>query len=624
MNEVLGKISSPADLKQLNLEELKKLSGEIRELILRVTSQKGGHLASSLGAVELAVALHYLLDSPKDKIVWDVGHQSYAHKILTGRKEKFETLREMGGLSGFPNAAESPHDPFTCGHSATSISAALGLAAARDLKGEDYKVVAVIGDASLATGMAFEARNHAGHKRMNLIVVLNDNEQSISKSVGAMSKYLNNVITNPLYNKAMVQTEEFVKSIPRLGDPAYKTFKRFQEGLKNLLVPGIVFEEMGMRYFGPVDGNDVAALVNMLRKILPFKEPVLLHTITKKGKGYKFAEEDPERFHGVSSFDLSTGKGLEDGENEGKSFTAHFGSKIVELAAKDPKIVAITAAMPHGTGLDKFAEKYPQRFYDVGITEPHAVTFAGGLAKGGLKPVVAVYSTFLQRSYDQMMHDVMLQGLPVIFCVDRAGLVGEDGPTHHGTFDIAYMRTMPRLIMMAPKDGYELEKMLEKAFEFKGPVSIRYPRGKAKQMVGPASTTSIELGKAEKIRTGKDVALIAVGSMVNTALQAADVLSRRGKEAAVINARFIKPLDAEMLEDILDNYKRVYTIEEGTVSGGFGSAVLEFASREGVTGAKIKCLGLPDTFIEHGSREELLRKYHMAPDEIAETILSEL
>lgn len=624
MNGVLGRISSPADLKKLNLEELKKLSEEIRELILRVTSKKGGHLAASLGAVELAVALHYLLDSPKDKIVWDVGHQSYAHKILTGRRERFETLREMGGLSGFPNAEESPHDPFTCGHSATSISAALGLATARDLKGEDYKVVAVIGDASLATGMAFEARNHAGHKRTNLIVVLNDNEQSISKSVGAMSKYLNNVITNPLYNKAMAQTEEFVKSIPRLGDRAYKTFKRFQEGLKNLLVPGIVFEEMGMRYFGPVDGNDVAALVNMLHKILPFKEPVLLHTITKKGKGYKFAEEDPERFHGVSSFDLSTGKGLEDGEEEGKSFTEHFGSKIVELAEKDQKIVAITAAMPHGTGLDKFAQKYPQRFYDVGITEPHAVTFAGGLAKGGLKPVVAVYSTFLQRAYDQMMHDVMLQGLPVIFCIDRAGLVGEDGPTHHGAFDLAYLRTMPRLVVMAPKDGYELEKMLEKAFEFKGPVAIRYPRGKAKQMVGPASTTSIEIGKAERIRTGKDVALIAVGSMVNTALQAADILSRQGKEAAVINARFVKPLDAEMIEDILDNYKRVYTIEEGTVSGGFGSAVLEFASREGVAGSKIKCLGLPDAFIEHGSREELLRKYHMTPDEIAKTILSEL
>lgn len=624
MREILDRISAPEDLKKLSLEELVKLAAEIRELILEVTSKKGGHLAASLGAVELAVALHYLLKSPKDKIVWDVGHQSYAHKILTGRKERFATLREMGGLSGFPNAEESAHDPFTSGHSSTSISAALGLAEARDLKGEDYKVVAVIGDASLATGMAFEARNHAGHRRTNFVVVLNDNEQSISRSVGAMSRYLNNVITNPLYNKAMAQTEEFVKSIPRLGDPAYKTFKRFQEGLKNLLVPGIVFEEMGMRYFGPVDGNDIAALINMLHKILPFKEPVLLHTITKKGKGYKYAEEDPEKFHGVSSFDITTGKSLEDGENEGKSFTAHFGAKITELAGKDEKIVAITAAMPHGTGLDKFAEKYPKRFYDVGITEPHAVTFAGGLAKGGLKPVVAIYSTFLQRSYDQMMHDVMLQNLPVVFCVDRAGLVGEDGPTHHGTFDIAYMRTMPRLVIMAPKDGYELELMLEKAMEFKSPVAIRYPRGKARQMVGASSTAPVEFGRAEKIRRGGDAAIIAVGSMVNTALQAADMLSEKGKEVAVVNARFVKPLDAEMLEDILDNYRKVFTIEEGTVTGGFGSAVLEFASREGVPGAKVKCLGLPDTFIEHGSREELLRKYHMAPGEIAETIMSEL
>lgn len=623
MSKVLERIATPADLKKFGPEELGELAGEIRELILRVTSQKGGHLAASLGAVELAIALHYSLNSPKDKVIWDVGHQSYAHKILTGRKERFTTLREMGGLSGFPNSGESEHDPFTCGHSATSISAAMGLASARDLKGEDYKVAAVIGDASLASGMAFEALNHIGHKQTNILIILNDNEQSISKSVGAMSKYLNNVITNPLYNRVVEEAESFVRSIPRLGLTAAKTMKRFQEGLKNLLVPGILFEELGVRYFGPVDGNDIPQLVNMLGKVLPLKGPRLLHTVTKKGKGYKFAEEDPERFHGVSSFDLATGKGLEDGENEGKSFTDHFGLKMLELAEKDPGLVAITAAMPRGTGLNKFAEKYPKRFYDVGITEPHAVTFAGGLAKGGLRPVVAVYSTFLQRAYDQMIHDVMLQNLAVIFCVDRAGLVGEDGPTHHGIFDIAYMRSMPKLIIMAPKDGYELEKMLEKALEFKAPVAIRYPRGKAKQMIGASSTTPIELGKAEEIRTGKDLAIIAVGSMVNTALAAADILSNKGIEATVVNARFIRPLDAGMLSDVFDKFKKVITVEEGVMAGGFGSAVLEFANRENVTGVSIKCIGLPDEFIEHGSREELLRKYHMAPDEIVRTILSE-
>lgn len=623
MSSILARVSSPADLKGMSIEELRQLSGEIRERILQVTSRKGGHLAASLGAVELAVALHYCLNSPKDKIVWDVGHQSYAHKILTGRKDRFDTLREMGGLSGFPNAEESEHDPFTCGHSATSISSAMGLACARDIKGENHKVVAVIGDASLSTGMAFEALNHAGHKRTSIAIILNDNEQFISKPVGAMSRYLNNVITNPLYNKVRAETESLVRSIPRLGPTAYKTFKKFQEGLKNLLVPGIVFEEIGVRYFGPVDGNDIAQVIDILQRILQFNEPVLLHAITKKGKGYKFAEEDPERFHGVSSFDMATGKSLENGAEEEKSFTAHFGDKITELAGKDRRIVAITAAMPHGTGLAKFAEKYPDRFFDVGITEPHAVTFAGGLAKGGQRPVVAIYSTFLQRSYDQMMHDVMLQGLPVLFCVDRAGLVGEDGPTHHGIFDIAYLRSMPRVVIMAPKDGFELEKMLEKALEINGPVAIRYPRGKARQVVSASGTALVEIGKAEPLRKGKDMAILALGSMVNTALEAADLLSRKGIEAAVINARFAKPLDEEMLENIFGTHKKIVTVEEGVVSGGFGSAVLEYMHRENVAGVKVMCIGLPDQFIEHGSREELLRKYHMTPDGIAETIMAE-
>lgn len=622
MSGMLDRISSPQDIKGLSADGLKDLAAGIREKMLEAASKKGGHLASSLGAVELAIALHYCLNSPKDKIIWDVGHQSYAHKMLTGRKDRFDTLREMGGLSGFPNAKESEHDPFTCGHSSTSLSAAMGLASARDLKGEKHKVVAVIGDASLATGMAFEALNHIGHNRTSLIVVLNDNEQFISKPVGAMSRYLNNVITNPLYNRVREETENFVRSIPKLGPAAYKTFKKFQEGLKNLVLPGIVFEELGVRYFGPVDGNDITAVINMLHKIMPFKEPVLLHAVTKKGKGYKFAEDDPIRFHGVTSFDIATGKNIEEGNSEGRSFTAHFGDKIAELAAKDDKIVAITAAMLHGTGLDKFAEKFPNRIFDVGITEPHAVTFAGGLAKGGLKPVVAIYSTFLQRSYDQILHDVMLQDLPVIFCIDRAGLVGEDGPTHHGIFDVAYLRHMPRITIMAPKDGFELERMLEKAVEMGKPAAIRYPRGKAKSVVGASSCTPIEFGKAEYLRKGKDLAIVAVGSMVNKALETADILSHTGIEAAVVNARFIKPVDADMLEDVLTRYKTVVTMEEGVIPGGFAGAVLEFANRENITGAKIKCIGLPDEFIEHGSREELLRKYHMTPDEMARTIIT--
>ncbi|MDD3088676.1 MAG: 1-deoxy-D-xylulose-5-phosphate synthase [Candidatus Omnitrophica bacterium] len=622
MSGVLGKVNAPEDIKRLSAEELKTLAAEIRELIIRVTSEKGGHLAASLGAVELAIALHYCLSSPKDKIIWDVGHQSYAHKILTGRKARFATLREMGGLSGFPNAGESVHDIFTSGHSATSISSALGLACSRDIQGENNKVVAVIGDSSLATGLAFEALNNGGHRKTDILVVLNDNEHSISKPVGAFSRYLNNLITNPLYNRVREETENLIKNIPGMGQTAYKTLKKFQEGLKNLILPGIIFEEMGFRYFGPVDGNDIEQMIAILRKILPFREPVLLHTVTKKGRGYKFAEEDPIKFHGVGAFDPATGKAAE--EKGAKSFTAHFGAKMTALADKNKKIAAITAAMPQGTGLESFAEKFPDRFFDVGITESHAVTFAGGLAKGGLRPVVAIYSTFLQRAYDQIIHDVMLQDLPVVFCVDRAGLVGEDGPTHHGIFDIAYFRSMPRVVVMAPKDGLELEMMLEKSLEMKVPVAIRYPRGEAKQVVGASSTMPIEFGRSEKLRRGKDIAIIAVGSMVNKALGAADVLSKNSIESLVVNARFIKPLDTAMLEEVLGSYHTVFTVEEGVVAGGFGSSVLEFASRRPRTGAKVHCIGLPDEFIEHGSREELLRKYHMTSDEMAGNIMREI
>ena len=623
MSNFLENIKTPQDIKGLNMSQLEELAGEIRTKIIDVTSRKGGHIAASLGAVELAIALHYCFNSPRDKIIWDVGHQSYAHKLLTGRVRSFETLREMGGLSGFPRAKESEHDPFTCGHSSTSISSALGLAVARDIKGEDYKVAAVIGDAALSTGLAFEGMNDAGHRKTNMMVILNDNEQSISKPVGALSRYLNNVITNPLYNKVRAEAEKVVKGIPKVGGPAYRAAKKFQEGVKNLLVPGILFEELGFRYFGPIDGHNIEQLVATIRNVADLEEPVFIHTITKKGKGYKYAEENPTVFHGVSAFEIDNG-GMASDKPEDKTFTCHFSDKIQRLAEKDKKIVAVTAAMPDGTGLAGFAEKFPERFFDVGITEAHAVTFAAGLAKGGMKPVVAIYSTFLQRAYDQMIHDVALQELPVVFCIDRAGLVGRDGPTHHGVFDIAYMRGLPGFIVMAPKDGAELEMMMEKALEWGKPVGIRYPRASARELVGGSSCVPLDIGKAEALRKGKDLTILALGNMVNTALMASEVLSKKGIEAEVINARFIKPLDSTMLEEIAHSGKKIFTLEEGIAAAGFGAAVLEFFERENLTGVKIRCLGLPDEFIEHGAREELLRKYHLAPDEVANIIEAEI
>ncbi|HNX90861.1 MAG TPA: 1-deoxy-D-xylulose-5-phosphate synthase [Candidatus Omnitrophota bacterium] len=622
MDKLLDNITSPGDLKKLSPEQLSQLAMEVRERIIYTTAQKGGHLAASLGVVELAIALHYCLDSPKDKIIWDVGHQAYAHKILTGRNKNFDTLREMGGLSGFPNKNESEHDPFTSGHSATSISSALGMAKARDLKGETYRVVAVIGDASLSTGLAFEGLNHAGHMRTNLTVVLNDNTHAISRPVGAMSKYLTKVLTNPLYNKVRDEAEKVVKNIPRIGQTTFDAIKKFQEGLKNLLVPGILFEELGFRYIGPIDGHDFDQLLKIFKNTAAFKEPVIIHVITKKGKGYKYAEDDPTSYHGVFPFDVETGAEVPRGTS--KPFTWHFGKKMLSLAEKDKKILAITAAMKDGVGLAEFAEKLPNQFFDVGINEPHAVTFAAGLARGGFKPVIAVYSTFLQRSYDQIIHDVSLQDLPVIFCVDRAGLVGKDGPTHHGMFDIAYFRHVPHFVIMAPKDGVELEMMLEKAVQLGKPVAIRYPRDYAKQRVGLTAASSIELGKSEILRDGNAVTMVAVGSMVNTALDTAEVLYRQGIHAAVINARFIKPLDSDMIIKAAQRSGKIVTMEEGVVNGGFGGAVLEALSRENIKNVRVRCLGLPDEFIEHGAREELFRKYHLTPDEIAMTIKAEL
>lgn len=628
---LLDAIKAPKDIRNFTIDQLNELAEEIRARILEVTSEKGGHLASNLGSADFIIALHYCLDTPHDKILWDVGHQAYPHKLLTGRNKQFDTLRELGGISGFPHSSESEYDLFTTGHSGTSISTGFGIARARDLNGEKFKVVSVLSDASLSAGLAFEGLNQLGHSGTNMVVVLNDNECSISRPVGAMSRYLVKVITNPLYNRAREEGEKFLKKIPRIGAQAFKAVKIFQEGLKGLIVPGILFEELGFRYIGPIDGHDIKEMVTVFKNTFSSNEPVFIHLKTIKGKGYKFSEEDPIGYHGVVPFEIETGKTISKKISippaktpKLKSYTNHFGDKLIEMAEKDKKIVAITAAMKDGTGLTKYAEKFPSRFYDVGIAEAHATTFAAALAKGGIKPVVAIYSTFLQRAYDQLIHDVALQKARVLFCMDRGGIAGKDGATHHGVFDIAYIRSLPNFVGMAPKDGYELEKMMEKAFDFGSPVALRYPRGTANQVVGLSSFEAIKLGKSEKIRDGKVLAIIALGSMVNTALKTADILSKNGIEATVINARFYKPLDYDMLEKIGYTIKKIVTLEEGVVSGGFGSAILEFMAMEKIPGLQIKCLGLPDEFIEHGEQDELLRKYHLTPDEIAETIKQEV
>lgn len=620
MERLLDNINSPEDLKKIPEEKLSGLAQELRGEIIKVVSKKGGHLAPSLGVVELTIALHYVFNAPVDKIIWDVGHQSYAHKLVTGRRERFHMLRCLGGISGFPNRFESIYDVFTCGHSSTSISTALGIASARDIKKEDYKVIAVIGDAALGGGMAFEALNHAGHLNKDLIVVLNDNRMSISHPVGAMSKYLTRVITNPIYNRIRDDIEMLIKRIPKLGKRLTKTAKRLEEALKNLLVPGILFEELGFRYFGPVDGHDIDMLVDTFKNIRTLNEPLLVHVITKKGKGYEFAEKSPDKFHGTGSFDIKTGNSFKKGL--AISATEAFGQALLELGKEDEKIIAVTAAMPEGTGLDKFAKDFPDRFFDVGIAEQHAVCFGAGLASGGLKPVVAIYSTFLQRGFDQIIHDMCLQNLGVVLAIDRAGVVGEDGPTHHGTFDLTYLRALPNMVVMAPKDNFELKEMLRFAVNFGHPIAMRYPRGRLfiEPSLWKGACKPIELGKSEILKEGKDIAILTVGSMVNTSLSAAKILSEKNRHALVVNARFVKPLDEKLIMDLAKRCKYLVTVEENVLRGGFGSAVLELIKEKGLN-VNVKCLGLPDKFIEHGKREELLAMHGLNAESIADKIL---
>lgn len=618
MSKLLKQINSPRDIRLLTYPQLQQLAGEIRQLLIETVAQTGGHLAPSLGIVELTLGLHKVFDSPVDKIVWDVGHQSYSHKIITGRRDAFGTLRQFGGISGFPRPAESVHDAFGTGHSSTSISAALGLAVARDLKSESYSVAAVIGDGAMTGGMAFEALNYAGHLKKDLIVILNDNEMSIAQNVGAMSGYLARLRTDPMYSRGKEELEQIMRKIP-IGSALLRLGERVKDSLKYLVVPGMLFEEMGFVYLGPVDGHDIKAISNVLLRAKAMKGPVLIHILTKKGKGYRPAENNPDRFHGVGPFDKVSGEVIKGSKDP--SYTDIFGRTMIKLAGENDRIVAVTAAMTSGTGLTNFAKLYPKRFFDVGIAEQHAVTMAAAMASGGYQPVVAIYSTFLQRAFDQVLHDVCIQNLPVTFAVDRSGVVGEDGATHHGLFDFAYLRLIPNMVVMAPKDENELQHMLATAVSHPGPASVRYPRGAGCGCKIDDDCKILPLGRAEVLRKGPDVTLLAVGSMVRLAGEAAGILAGRGIEATVINARFVKPLDEECIIHYARTTGRLYTIEEHVLSCGFGSAVLELLSARGIRDVRVQCLGIPDAFVEHGSPALLKARYGLTVEQIVRAVL---
>ena len=616
---LLETINDPSDLRKLPQEDLPKLADELRETIISTVARTGGHLAPSLGVVDLTVALHYAFDTPTDKIVWDVGHQAYAHKLLTGRRERFSTLRQYGGISGFPKRDESPCDTFDVGHASTSISAALGMVAARDIRGEDYHVVAVIGDGSISSGLAFEGLNQAGHLKKRMVVILNDNEMSISPNVGALSAYLGKMMTGNFYTKLRQETKHFLQGIPRVGESMFNLAKKAEESIKVFVAPGILFEELGFQYVGPIDGHDIPNLLETLGNIKSLTWPVLVHVVTKKGKGCEFAECSPSQYHGVAPFDPATGKSVAR-KQKVMSYTEVFGQTMVKLAEDNERIVAITAAMSDGTGLEKFASLYPSRFFDVGIAESHGVTFACGMATQGLHPVAAIYSTFMQRAYDQVVHDLCLQNLPVTIAMDRAGLVGEDGPTHHGVFDLAFLRHLPNMVIMAPKDENELQHMLKTAVELNGPSAVRYPRGTGLGVPMDQELTALEVGKAELLREGSDLCIIAAGSVVRPAQEAAERLQADGISAAVINARFVKPLDEELILRYAKATGRIVTVEEHALQGGFGSAVLECLEGAKLTGIRTLRIGLPDRFIEHGPQALLREKYGLDADGIRRSV----
>ena len=607
---LLEKINSPVDLKKLSRKELPILAEEIRNVIVDVVSKNGGHLASSLGSVELAIAIHYVFDTPKDKLIWDVGHQAYAHKLLTGRRHQFHSLRQHKGISGFTRIKESPYDTFSTGHSSTSISAGLGIAHAKHLKKENSKVIAVIGDGSMTAGIAFEGLNQAGarFKDTQLIVILNDNDMSISRNVGALSSFMSRKFSSKRLQEARKDFGDFLKSLPKIGDDMYQIAKRTEESFKTFTTPGMLFEAFDFEYFGPIDGHRLNHLIDILNNIKYLKEPVLLHVTTKKGKGYRPAEENPVYFHGCSCFEIDTGHCI-DPKNAIASYTEFFGRTMVQMAKKDKRIVAVTAAMPEGTGLAEFARKYPDRFFDVGIAEQHGVTFAAGLATEGMKPVFAIYSTFLQRAYDQVLHDVCLERLPVIFAIDRGGIVGEDGATHQGLFDLSYLRSLPNMVVMAPGDENELCRMLATALNHDGPIAFRYPRGAAVGVPLDDKILPLPIGKGKILENGDDVLILAIGRPVGDALEARTILQKQGISATVVNCRFVKPLDADLICSLAEKIPRIITVEENVRQGGFGSAVLETLSESGFTGIHVERIGIADVFVEHGPQKVLRSEY---------------
>ncbi|MFV0421356.1 1-deoxy-D-xylulose-5-phosphate synthase [Oleidesulfovibrio sp.] len=608
IENVLDSIKHPTDVAKLDADQMKQLAAELRERIISTVSQNGGHLAPSLGVVELTLAMLSVFDPEKDKFIWDVGHQAYAWKLLTGRRDEFSTLRQFNGVSGFPKMSESPYDHFGVGHSSTSISAAAGMAMARDLSGDDHDVIAVIGDGSMTAGLAFEGLNQAGHQGRRLLVILNDNEMSISKNVGALSLFLSRNLSSRWVRRMKRDVETWLKSVPGIGEEMLNYAKRSEHSLKSFFTPGMLFEAFRFNYVGPVDGHDVRNLAKVMEMARKLDEPVLLHVLTKKGKGYEPAEHNPTYFHGVGKFELETGEACKFVDSDSlPSYTEVFGNTLCTLAEKDERIIAITAAMPEGTGVGTFSRRFPDRFVDVGICEQHAVTFAAGLAAQGYRPVVAIYSTFLQRSYDQIVHDVCLQNLPVTFCLDRGGLVGEDGPTHHGSFDLSYLRHIPNLTIIAPKDEAELQDAMKTAINSNGPVAIRYPRGIGSGACLKSEPDSLEIGVGEVLKQGSSVAVVAVGSRVHPALAVAnEIENETGKAVTVFNARFVKPLDVDKLVELASTHEKLLLLEENTIAGGFSSAVLEaLADRTCLGGVTVKRLGLPDSFVPHGTQKQL-------------------
>lgn len=617
---MIEKINSPEDVKKLNIEEKKKLAEEIRKYIIEVVSENGGHLASNLGVVELTIALHSVFDLPKDKIVWDVGHQTYVHKIITERREQLKTLRKIDGIAGFPKTNESETDCFNTGHSSTSISAALGMARARDIEGKDNSVLAVIGDGALTGGMALEALNDAGCSQTKLTVILNDNEMSISKNIGGVNMLLSKLRTKRTYTKSNVSVKKFINKIPIIGKPIVKIVQRIKRSIKQLIIPKMFFEDIGFRYLGPIDGHDIQELERMLKISKQLDGPVLIHILTKKGKGYKVAEENPDRFHATGPFDIETGKPKKEKQ---KDYSKVFGDKLVELAKKNDKIVAITASMKDGTGLTKFQKEFPNRFFDIGIAEQHALGLAAGMAKEGIIPIVPIYASFYQRAYDQVIHDIAMQNLPVVMCVDRAGVVGADGETHQGTLDMAFFRLVPNITIMAPKDFKELEDMLEFAVELKKPVVIRYPRG-GENKEKFEKHQKIEEGKAEILKQGKDLTIIAIGKTVSRAMKVANDIEKDNINAEVINARFLKPLDRITIKNSIEKTKNVITIEDGTIINGLSTAIKELIVEEKMKDIKIQTYAYPDEYIRHGTVEELEKIYHVDDKSIEIEIKKEL